>query len=115
MNTPKIVVLIMILMGFGFMLTAQRLESRNIDIRISELRSGIESVNSHKRELHLAIESEMQRLSMQDSYNASMPISVGDIVKVDLQSSNSSPSGTAAAADEQPLDRLVAWLSSARN
>lgn len=115
MKNIKVVVFILIMMGFGFIITAQRLESRNIDLQISQLQNDIESINSRKRELHIAIESEVQRLSIQDQYNSSMPISLNDIIKIEVSETPSGEIALAQPAEENTFDRLIAWLSSPRN
>ena len=73
-------------MGFAFLLTEQRMESKNYDLQINKLNKEIEEINAQKREISFLIERRTQRLMKYQSQNKEGTyISADDIVSVPLQ------------------------------
>ncbi len=84
----KILLVLFLFIGFSFIIMEQRLESKNLDIKIAGLQKSIEAVSIQKREVNAGIESELARLSSYDYYNLGQPISMKDIIYVPLKYSS---------------------------
>jgi hypothetical protein len=84
MKSIKIMFLILASIVFAFIITQQRLESKSYDNSIRSLEREIELINSKKRETHIAIERELQRIAVLNSENYGVPISLNDIIRVEI-------------------------------
>ncbi len=80
----KIFVILILFVGFLFVLVEQRLESKDYDIQIRELQKKIETLNSQKREISLRVDSELQRISSYDYSTLGSPISMKDVIFVPI-------------------------------
>ncbi len=111
MKSSRFIFFVMIGLGFAFLITQQRLESHEYNRKIMKLNKDIELINSQKREVHFLIQREMQRLTLNSLQEVGQPISVQDIVSVDLQpiGSQNIASETNSSPVDHALTRLFAW------
>lgn len=105
MKSIKILFIIFTLLGFAFLITQQRLESKNYDRQLRKIKKEIELVNSEQRENLLLIEKEMQRLSLGSSDNIGKPISLNDIILIRVSDEVLIPSATSSISYQKENTR----------
>ncbi len=107
----KIIFILVLFIGFSFIIIEQRLESKNLDYCISSLQKNIETQNLQKREVSIKINYELSRLSSYDYNTLGTPLSRNDIVYVSLpeQASDLSanPSSTKKSTFLNIIDQLT--------
>ncbi len=108
MKSSRFLFFVMISLGFAFLITQQRMESRQYDIQISQLNKDIENINSQKRDIHFQIQQQKQRLTLNSTQDVGLPISMNDIVPVQLEES---PGMLALApTNNSPVDQVLTKL-----
>lgn len=101
---------LLILMGFGILMTAQRLESKNLDLEIDSLQEEIDDLLVQQRQLQLLIENEAERLSLSGVSEYGQPISLDDVIVVKLGKTSCSVESVSECDPVHPIDRLAALL-----
>ena len=76
------VLLVFVLLGFAFLLTQQRIETKNHDLKIRTLQREIIALESSKRDMILKIQKEKKRLNLMPLEKVGVPISLYDVVSV---------------------------------
>lgn len=108
MKSSRILFFIMVSLGFAFLITQQRLESHQYDSQISSLNREIEKINSQKRDIHFQIQQQMQRLALNSGSVTGQPISIQDIIPVQVETS---PLTLAQGiSNDSPIDQVLGRL-----
>ncbi|OHD54712.1 MAG: hypothetical protein A2Y33_01675 [Spirochaetes bacterium GWF1_51_8] len=105
-----VVILIVIVFGFSFIIMQFRLESKTFELDISRLMQEIETLDSQKRELHVLIDKEIQRLSLLAGKEHGVPISFKDILSVSVGESCSSNIASANQTHPSLMEMMIQEL-----
>ena len=102
MKYAKYLVVVFLIVGFAFLLVQQRLESKMNEIQMNNLNNQMQVINAKKRELHYLIEKEVQRISLYNNNNIGSPISMKDIIFIDIpnQFSNATENNSVSRTNE---------------
>ena len=103
-------ILLIIVFGFAFIIMQFRLESRTFELDISRLMKEIETLDSQKRELHVLIDKEIQRLSLLAGKETGVPISFKDILSVSIGESCSSNLAASGQSHPSLMETMVQEL-----
>ncbi len=82
----RTILVVFVLLGFAFLLTQQRMETKNHDLKLQKLQKEIVSLESAKRDMTLKIQKEKNRLNLLAMEKVGIPISLNDVVSVPVQS-----------------------------
>ena len=105
----RMLTILTLFIGFCFVMIEQRLEARTYELKISSLKSDLETIEMEKRDYTRRIDSEMARLSALEYGENTSPISLKDVVYIDLAPSGSILKETPKSSPS-PLDQAVAFL-----
>ncbi|NPV00275.1 MAG: hypothetical protein HPY53_02725 [Brevinematales bacterium] len=105
-----IVLIFLLVFGFAFIIMQFRLESKTFELQLTSLNKEIETLNSQKRELHILIDKEIQRLSLLAGKEAGVPISFKDILSVSVNETYSTNNSVPMAAYPSLMEMIVQEL-----
>lgn len=110
MKLLRFSLIILLLVGFGMLLTAQRLEAKNTDIRLTELEEEIHTIQNKQRVVKQLIEAEYERLALLSEPENTIPISFKDIITVRIEECSVDKSETECKTVNDPFERLISFL-----
>lgn len=109
----RYVLVFFVLFGFAFLLTQQRMQTKNYDLKIQRLQREVSSLESAKRDVILKTQYENNRLNLISVEKLGAPISLNDVfsVSVKKQVSSDTHSSVSTSRPERLFSKLVAFFS----